>query len=372
MLEQYMKRRTVDEEIHAPEALHKVTFGSVPRASMVTKLVEPSEVNSLMDGIGRFAGIRSAIEMTTTEFYAYLRLGVSSQGAMALKFLGYPTPESLVNSPITSGLLPDVLARRSGTYPTEFIDRCEAEGVSPVGAQLAIRRGITDNFLDMALTAHQLVYAFQVYVPKNAANLPSVASMESPVTFVCDGTVPLDALVGGTVHPNSIMGLGQEFRRQPDSDVVLRLRSDAALCRRFLNSLNERHKSKGVKGLLSALETYGEEIFSLRNPYLPVATFRRGPGADKREIGMETARYIEDVINAEQGVSNSHRDYYNYDGNLSLPYQNVGYAELDRLRRAGVPVHSVCELVFHGEVSVDVLIGARESGIASNLIDGAL
>jgi hypothetical protein len=366
--EKYPTRRKVDEEFHGPESLHRVTFGSVPRTSLAVQLVDKSEIDDFTSGTGRFAEMKTAIEITTAEFYDYLRIGVSSQAAMALKFLGYPTPESLVESPVTTGLLPDVLTRRPYAYPVAFIERCEAEGVSPVGVQLAIRRGITDHYLASDLSVRQLVYLFQVHVNKNAPVSNSPERLEVPIDFICDGTIPFDAVVNGDIRSGRIMNAGKAFKSVSASEVVARLQSDAVLCRKFLTSVREIHGSKSVKILLRSIETYGIDVLDLQNSYLPVASFE--VDGETVEVGLQTARYIEEVMDADSAGSPFRQDFYDYQGRLM--FRDIGYADFNRLRKAGVPVQSVCDYVSDDGVGVDALIGAREHGIHADLMDGFL
>lgn len=372
MFEQFPTRRAVDHEVYAPDFMHKVTFGSAPRYSLVTKLVDPSDVDAFINGYGRYESMKTAIEISSSDFYKYLRLGISSQAAMALRFLGHETPESLTEHQDISKMLPDVLAGKSHPYPQKFIDRCEEEGVSPIACQLAIRRGITDEYLDQHLTLRELIYVFQVHVKKTAPVTHNERS-PLPIDYICDGTIPFESVIGGDIPPHRILSVGKEFAANPESDFVKHLRSDPKLLRKFIGAIREMHKSTGLKELRAAFDSYGEGVLELTNPYLATAVVFDGDGEErvKRKIGLETARYIEETVRMEWDESTV-RHLYRYNGELGLPGLKFDAGDFDRLYRAGVPTEAVCQNLFNNGVGVDALITATEDGIATSLMSGAL
>lgn len=369
------------EDRFDPEFVHEITFGSPPRNSLPMQLVGLHEWTDMIYGSGKFQGIKRTISMTNAEIYQYLRLGVSTQSASLLKWLGYQTPESLVESEATAPLLPDHLARTGVKYPVKFIELCETEGVSALVCQSAIRRGMSERHLQGPLSLNELLFVFTNLVKKNVTMSEGGDIQPNLANMVCDGIIPFELVKEGDVGTPAAVIIAKEiFVAEPESELANRLRSDAKLFRSFARVLtNGRSTSHSVNNLRKLIDEYGYKVLDLINPSLCFTNVKMGD--DFAPIGYEGALYVEQFV----GCSGRswHMDQINYGTtgkyvNLSpsnggwMDTVKVNYWEINDLRIAGIEPVVAYEHVVNGRMAVSTLIAAQRDGVETALMGGAL
>lgn len=368
-----------------PDYIHRVTFGNPPRNSLAAQLVKEWEWPELLRGTGRFVGLKRTIEMTNTEMYAYLRLGVSTQSASHLKWMGYETPESLTESEATASLLPDHLGRMGGTYPLKFIDACEQEGVSAVVCQLAIRRGITERNLNGPLSLSELLYAFTNLVNKTVVPSEGRESAPSVINFVCDGIIPLEFLKDNSFAAPSLLAVASNVllsEAEEDKKLAEVLLSDKDIFRKFVYSIGHGGSPvPSIDGLRKSITTYGYKILDLDHPLLCSHPVRRGE--EKFPLGYEGAKYTEELMKASPSASAIQELHYSGYGNdiritrkqaNSSWYESVSisYADIYTMLQEGIEPIAAYKYVVEEDMPVESLIAAHRDGVQISLMSGAL
>jgi hypothetical protein len=371
------------EERFEPDYVHRITFGNPPRNSLPAQLVNEHEWKSLLSGTDRFEGLKRTIEMTNTELYAYLRLGVSTQSASHLKWMGYETPESLVESPVTAPLLPDHLARHTGIYPIKFIDACEQEGVSAVVCQLALRRGITEKHLEGALSLGDLLYAFTNLVNKTVTNSEGGDTQPSVINYVCDGTIPLDFVKGAALATPSVLAVVKlVLLSEEDKELADVLLSDIDIFRKFVRNVGHgRSLASSVDGLRTAISHNGFKVLSMDHPLL--CSHRIGEGENKFAYGYEAAKYTEALMKSSPS-SSAHEDlhYSGYGNDIRFTRKSassswfesvrIPYTDIYDLFQAGVEPAVAYKHVIEDDMPAASLIAAYKDGVQTSLMSGAL
>lgn len=353
---------------YGPDAVLTTNFGSVSNRSAVVKLCTSKEQSyDLKEGSGQYRFMRGFNEITNSEMYKYLRLGVSSQSVMAFKALGYMTPESLQESPEISALLPDILAREDREYPLEFIDECERDEISALDCQMSLRRGITTRHLNGHLDTRQLISMFGRYVPREGLSIP-VNNQKNVVDYFVDGTIPMELREGESLRPEHIVATVRHCLKE-DEEFLKELKSDIPLFRKFVTSLNLAKKN-GVGELRSLVAKYGPEVLELKNPYACLIMIHDDDGSSHR-LGHRCAAYVEEAVSEELG---SYRLWGLKHKNGVVDFRGRGIVLIDfeRMMLAGVTIPEFRQYVIAEGLSPQSLIAAREDGIASPLVGGSL
>ena len=367
-------------ETFAPDYLHRITFGGPPRNSIPMSLVAAHEVNSMLSSAGRFEGLKRTIEMTNEEIYKYLKLGVSTQSASFLKWMGYETPESLTESPETSALLPDHLGRCGVEYPLKLIELCEQEGVSAVVCQMAVRRGATDRHLDGVLPLRDMLYAFTNLVKKNVTPSAGADQQPSVINYVCDGTIPLEIIKDRGFDTQALLAVASEvLRSEEHKELAEVLRGNAKMFATVVKVIERSKSAKTVSKLAKAIQTYGYEVLEMSHPLL--CFHKIGYGEERTTLGYHGAQYVESFLGASPNNRTSDDLYYSgYSDEIRVyrPSGNwydsviVTYLELYELYRADIdPVLAYAFVVGEG-MPVASLISASQDGVENSLMSGAL
>jgi hypothetical protein len=371
------------DERFKPDYVHRITFGNPPRNSLPAQLVTEQEWVEILRSSGRFEGLKRTIEMTNTELYAYLRLGVSTQSASHLKWLGYPTPESLTESEATAALLPDHLGRTGGTYPIKFIDACEQEGVSAVVCQLALRRGITEKNLEGDLSLSDLLYAFTNLVTKTVVPSEGRETAPSLINYVCDGTIPLEFLKDTSFSTPALVAVASNvLLSEDDKELASVLLSDKSIFGKFVrNTGHGRSLVSSIDGLRKSIATYGYKILDLEHPLL--CSHPVGKGENKFDLGYEGAKYTEELMKASPSASAIEELHYSGYGNdiritrkqaNSSWYESVriSYADIYTMFQEGIEPIAAYKYVIEEDMPVESLIAAHRDGVQISLMGGAL
>lgn len=358
----------MDLETYGPDHVHLITFGAIHRSSMVAKMVQQGERSDLATGSGRFSALRSTREMTNDEVYRYLRIGVSTQSAVALKLLGYDSPESLIESPVTGPRLPDHLAF-DGVLANRFIDECESTGVSAMECQYALRRGVVDEHLGGLLDVRQLVHVFRNYVSgKKRVATPTANRNLCAADFVVDGTIPFETLQETTASVAILNSVGQVFAENKNRPVVEAIKRDAELFEKFIKPLGLSYSHESVLGLIKSIENYGTGVLDLRNPLccaLPISDEEGAPA-----VGIEPVRYMEEM----QSHSGRRAQAHGFVGHTGLHVSDrvITFIEFEEMRAAGLSVETAGELVFERRMTPGAAVLIHQEGIPSSLMIGAL
>lgn len=373
------------EERFDPEYVHRVTFGNPPKTGVIGKLVSDHEWLELMRATGRFEGLKRTIEVTNRELYAYLRLGVSTQSASHLKFLGYETPEELTaeGSPIAA-LLPDHLDHRLGTYPFKFIDACEEEGVSAIVCQLAIRRGITEKHMEGSLSLTDLLYAFTNIVKKNVALTEASMTQPSVINYICDGTIPLDFLKYAEFSTQRLMAVAQEVLiADKHKELASVLLSDKRKFAKFTNALGYGNLSlaSSVEKLKDTIDAHGYKVLDMDQPML---CMHKSIINGKRDfIGYEAAKFTEDFLKTapSRGALNELR-YMGYVDDVRVPKVTewgswmdsvrITFEQFHTMQRAGIDPSAAYNLIIDEGIPVESVIAGHEDEVVTSLLAGAL
>jgi hypothetical protein len=353
---------------YGPDAVLTTHFGSVSNRSAAVKLCTSKEqAYDLKEGSGQYRFMRGYNEVTNSEMYKYLRLGVSSQSVMAFKALGYMTPESLQESPEVSALLPDILAREDREYPLEFIDQCEREEVSALDCQMSLRRGITTRHLKGQLDTRQLIAMFNRYVPREGLSLP-VNNQKNVVDYFVDGTIPMELQHGESLRPEHVVAT-VNYCLKEDEAFLNELNADIPLFRKFVTAL-KLDKKNGVGELRSLLAKYGPEVLELKNPYFCLIKINDEDGSSHR-AGLRVAAYIEEAISEELGPYRlwglKHKA-----NTIFFRDRGISIADLEKMMLAGITIPEFRQYVIAEGLSPQSLIAAKEDGIASPLVGGSL
>jgi hypothetical protein len=353
---------------YGPDAVLTTHFGSVSNRSAAVKLcTSKDQAYDLKEGSGQYRFMRGYNEVTNSEMYKYLRLGVSSQSVMAFKALGYMTPESLQESSEISELLPDILAREDREYPLEFIDQCEREEVSALDCQMSLRRGITTRHLNGQMDTRQLIELFNRYVPREGLSLPA-NNQKNVVDYFVDGTIPLELREGESLRPEHIVATVNHCLKE-DEAFLRELNADLPLFRKFVTSL-KLEKKNGVGDLRSLLAKYGPEVLELKNPYFCLIMIHDEDGSSHR-VGFRVASYIEEAVSEELG---RYRLWgLKHKGNtINFRDRCIAIIDFEKMVLAGVTIPEFRQYVISEGLSPQSLIAAKEDGISSPLVGGSL
>lgn len=364
-----------------PEYIHTINFGNPPRNSVPAGLVPKKEIDDLLSATEKYSDVKQSIMMTNGEIYRYLRLGVSTQSAMCLKYLGYPTPESLTESPKTARLLPDHLARNGVEYPLEFIDRCEEQGISALHCQIALRRGLSTVHLQGHLDERELINLFSRYVKKPVTPSQGGDQQPSLVNYVCDGTLPVHLLEGKEVLPTpGLLGVTRSIiMADPDSEVTQALLGSREKFVRFVRIVNGSSGSpmRVSESLRDLMIQYGEKVLELQEPFLCEREVTTGGAV--APMGFECAKFIHDLAGTE--IREHDLQYLRFkkgSGGIRIsngwrePGVQISYDELSLMHKSGIEPTTAYRYLVEDKLSPASLIAAREDGVISTLMGGAL
>lgn len=371
--------KNTTEDRFAPEHVHQITFGSPPRNSVPVNLVSDDEWKSLVSAEGKYEGLKRTIEMTNGEIYRYLKLGVSTQSASCLKWMGYETPEVLLESESVSALLPDHLGRSGNAYPMRFIEQCEAEGVSALVCQMALRRGITERHLEGPLTLNEILYAFTNIVKKNVVPAAGSDTQPSVINYICDGTLPFHLVKDVKASTPSILIIVRDiFLAEPESDLAVKLRSDAEMFGNCARVLGSSSLSDNLGKLKKVIDEHGYDVLRLVNPML--CFHKIGEGENKRPLGYEATVYTEKFLQESKAQWNlSQLMYGGFNQHVSAsstasPYHSVAvpFTDLDELCRAGIDTSVAYQYIVDEGMTPGALIAAQQDEVETALMSGAL
>lgn len=354
---------------YGPDTNLAIHFGAVPRASIPFKLLKSrDQERDLTEGRGEFQIIRSFKSMTNGEMYKFLRLGVSSQVAIAFKAFGYMTPESLQESPEISPLLPDALVRKDREYPIEFIDACERAGISALECQLTLRRGITKQHLGGALDVRQLMTVFNRTVPREGITI-NPNKQKTIVDFLVEGTIPIELIESGEwLRPEHVVAV-VNYCLKEDEAFLAELNSDLPLFRKFVSKVHLGSK-QGVDTLRELLNKYGAKVLDLRNPYLCMTLIHDEDGAKKR-LGYDTAAFVEEAVSNEMG------EYLLWGmkirgEQIDFRGRAITLLDMEKMMLLGFSVSEFRQYVIKEGLTPQSVIAAREESITGPLIVGSL
>jgi hypothetical protein len=139
----------------------------------------------------------------------------------------------------------------------------------------------------------------------------------------------------------------------------------------------------GAKGSLgkirSVIDEFGYEVLELNNPLICDITI--GEDEQQRKIGIETARFAE-MFSKSSGRSRYMDDmfYMNHQSTLSFTPVNGGWGdavsisflELDELRCSGVDPEFAYKRIVDDGLTPGALMTARQDGVETSLMSGAL
>lgn len=369
-MEQEMNQADVPEEIVrcGPDEILTTNFGSISKRSIPFRLCTSNEqAYALADGSGDYRFMRDFKEVTNSEMYKYLRMGVSSQNVMAYKALGYMTPESLQESPEVSALLPDVLAREDREYPLDFIDLCEKEEISALDCQMVLRRGITTQHLAGSMDARQLMNLFRRYVPREGVSLAS-NNQKSIIDYFVDGTLPVALQDGEFLRPEHVIATVRHCLRE-DAGFLEELKADLPMFRKFVQRLVLGHKN-GVGRLRALVANHGPVVLELRDPYFCSVMVHEDDGSSHR-IGYEVAAYVEEVVFEELGPYRT-RHSNNKGNEVYFDGRGIPVIDFEKMLLAGITVPELRQYVLADGLSPQSVIAGREDAIINPLMAGSL
>ena len=357
-----------DSVLHCgPEAIFKVTFGSASTKSIVATLCDDDEQRKeLLSGTGRYSAMRQHPGIRNDDLYKYLRLGVSSHCALAFQAIGYPTPESLENSPEIGHLFPDALARKDREYPLEFIARCEREGIAALECQAALRRGITTVHLGGILTTEQLITLFNRYVRREGIGISTNHNQKSIIDYFIEGTLPFELHQDQWTNSETLLNIARTLSKT-DPSLLEELRNDLPLFRKFAKAARTGIK-EGVEELRGLMLMYGQGVLDLSNPYICSAKFTGGNGT-KRSVSFDLAQYIESVVTETNGAL----------WNVRVSSENVHFSgksfhlvDMEMMHTNGVVPSEFREFVFEGGLTPRAVVVSKTDHVERPLMGGVL
>lgn len=368
-----MERKTETDaggEYCTPDTVHSVSFGAIPKHSVPSRLCGEygDKRRNLRDGTGDYTSLRNTAEFTNKEIYSYLRLGVSTQSAAAFKVLGYPTPESLTESAEVNALLPDALARSDREYPLRFIDECEADGVSALKCQTAIRRGITDSYLGGALSVRELVAVCSRFLSK-ADVILARGKEHNVLDYFYEGTIPIGIIDHGPLQLPSVLFAMRELTKDDEADFLISLQKCPETFSRFIR-LVRRNERKSVTELRSVVMSHGPAALELKNPYLCRAKITEQDGTS-RMAGYDMVKYMEDIASNAQGRYIRWNTSFN-DDQIWFSDRSFPIHSFCRMMDAGIDSEDAAFGIFEMGLSPDAIVTAKEDGIESSLVGGIL
>lgn len=368
MLNQKTGRQNIDTEFYGPDYEHVINFGAVAGNSIPAKIVPEYDRSGLFHASGNFAELRGNAVIRNDEMYEYLRLGVSSQSAMAFKAMGYETPESLMQSPRTSALLPDHLAF-DGVVPIHFIDACEEVGISAMRCQYAVRRGALDSHLDGVLNIHELVHVMHAYVATSKRLKSGSQTQLTGADYIIDGTIPLSCVENGAITTSTLAALGAVFSENVGNPSVEAARRDPELFSRFERALMLSNSHETVRRVIKAVDTYGTKVLDLECPLAAIMSISDDDGT--HEVGYETVAYMEAMNAADSDLYR--RGYVSeigYHKGANAPV--ITFGEYEMLKRSGMTPEQAAGIVLDGKMNPSLAIEIYSNEIAAPLWAGAL
>lgn len=362
---------------YGPDAELALTFGSIGKGAVPTLVCPPEERYQLIDGKGKYTdAIRKPRTITNKEMYDYLRLGVSSQCAVAFKALGYETPEDLIRTEKVCVHLPDILWRNDRDYPLEFIDQCEQAGISALDCQTVIRRGVVDAHLEnTALNLRQLIAVFRTHVKRGGTPMWDAGKPHSVVNYLMDGTIPYEVISdqGNPVYVSTadLFRAARELTEKSNQELLAKLQSDPPLFRKIVEKMSGVRDNHSVRAITDIMKDYGDAAIELNNPFLCRLKYQFD--GETHTLGYQGAVYVEYLItdiNGSYGLWNYMMD--RRDEGVRLKDKVIGLPAIHRMRIAGMDSAQVESLFVHSDVDPEAVLYAREEGIETSLLSGAL
>jgi len=317
---------------------------------------------------------RKQVEVSDSDLYSYLRLGVDAVDAATLHGLGI-TPDSLPDHPELGVHLPGRLGRFEGKKAyqcisnSKVIDRFQAVGITAIEAERAVMNHVQNEFLDKSLDEHQLLQLFS-RKKYHAASWTGRRVSDRVINCFIRGYLPLTVL---DIPTEKIAGVMAEMETI-DNAVFKTISAEPELYEKLIRKAVQTGAER-VQDLYGLLVKFGPGVMDMDDPYLCSVSSRTDSESHEVTAGsIHSGRYLDRVqqIAREHGFKCDNNYKYEWWGGVIVNGVLVENASLERLRVNGIsPEEAYIGLVINRLNFEQVIIG-KEDDVPNGLAGGAL